>query len=66
MSTTVWMNTHTHTQKAVALLQKKGKADGSYIVRPNSRKPGYYALTLVYNGMPYHYEIVCEVGECDM
>ena len=31
-------------------------------MRPNSRRPGYYALTLVYNQMPYHYEIVCEVG----
>ena len=44
------------------LLQKRGKADGSFLVRPNSRRPGYYALTLVYNQMPYHYEIVCEVG----
>ena len=49
-------------QKAVALLQKKAKGDGWFLVRPNSRRPGYYALTLVYNNMPYHYEIVCEVG----
>ena len=49
------------TQKAVALLQKRAKSDGWFLVRPNSRRPGYYALTLVYNSMPYHYEIVCEV-----
>ena len=54
--------THTHTQKAVTLLQKKGKADGSFLIRPNSRRPGYYALTLVYNSQPYHYEVVCEVS----
>lgn len=51
-------------QRAVALLQKRAKGDGWFLVRPNSRRPGYYALTLVYNSMPYHYEIVCEVREC--
>ena len=54
------LSLHT-TQKAVALLQKRAKGDGWFLVRPNSRRPGYYALTLVYNSMPYHYEIVCEV-----
>ena len=39
-----------------------GQADGSFLVRPNSRRPGYYALTLIYNQMPYHYEIVSEVS----
>ena len=50
-------------QQAVQLLQKRGKADGSFLVRPNSRRPGYYALTLMHNQTPYHYEIVCEVGQ---
>ena len=54
-------NTQLYVQKAVALLQKRAKGDGWFLVRPNSRRPGYYALTLVYNNMPYHYEIVCEV-----
>ena len=49
------------SQKAVQLLHKMGQADGSFLVRPNSRRPGYYALTLIYNQMPYHYEIVSEV-----
>ncbi len=44
------------------LLQKKGKGDGSFLIRPNSRRPGYYALTLMYNAQPYHYEVVCEVS----
>lgn len=52
---------HTLTQRAVQLLQKKGKGDGSFLIRPNSRRPGYYALTLMYNSQPYHYEVVCEV-----
>ena len=52
----------TSLQRAVALLQKTGQADGSFLVRPNSRRPGYYALTLIYNQMPYHYEIVSEVS----
>ena len=51
-------------QQAVQLLQKRGKADGSFLVRPNSRRPGYYALTLMHNQTPYHYEIVCEVSQC--
>lgn len=55
---------HYIMQRAVALLQKRAKGDGWFLVRPNSRRPGYYALTLVYNSMPYHYEIVCEVKEC--
>ena len=46
------------------LLHKRGKADGSFLIRPNSRRPGYYALTLMHNQTPYHYEIVCEVSEC--
>lgn len=59
-TTIEWLHKATDRNKAVALLQKKGKADGSFLARPNSRRPGYYALTLVYNQMPYHYEIVCE------
>lgn len=52
-------------QKAVTMLTRKGgQADGSFLIRPNSRRPGYYALTLIYTQMPYHYEIVCEVSRC--
>lgn len=55
-----------YPQKAVTMLTRRGgQGDGSFLVRPNSRRPGYYALTLVYNQMPYHYEIVCEVGQCN-
>ena len=49
------------SQSAVELLRKKGQVDGSFLVRPNSRKPAHYALTLVHNQMPFHYEIICEV-----
>lgn len=45
------------------LTRRGGQGDGSFLIRPNSRRPGYYALTLVYNQMPYHYEVVCEVSE---
>lgn len=51
-------------QRAVTMLTRRGgQGDGSFLIRPNSRRPGYYALTLVYNQMPYHYEVVCEVSE---
>ena len=60
----VFITNYMYMQRAVALLQKRAKGDGWFLVRPNSRRPGYYALTLVYNSMPYHYEIVCEVKEC--
>ncbi len=48
--------------QAVQFLQRRGKADGSFLIRPNTRRPGYYALTLIYNQLPYHFEIVCEVS----
>ena len=35
-------------------------SDGLFLIRPNSRKAGSYALTLVYKQTPYHYEVVCE------
>lgn len=59
-TTAEWLHKVIDRNTAVHLLQKRGLIDGSFVVRPNSRRPGYYALTLVYNQMPYHYEIVCE------
>jgi len=45
------------------MLTKRGHhGEGTFLIRPNSRRPGYYALTLLFNAMPYHYEIVCEVS----
>ncbi len=48
--------------QAVQFLQRRGKADGSFLIHPNTRRPGYYALTLIYNQLPYNFEIVCEVS----
>jgi tyrosine-protein kinase len=59
-STAEWLHKAIDRSQAVQLLQKMGQADGSFLVRPNSRRPGYYALTLIYNQLPYHYEIVSE------
>ena len=48
-------------QAAVETLKQRGMSDGLFLIRPNSRKAGSYALTLVYKQTPYHYEVVCEV-----
>jgi tyrosine-protein kinase len=60
-NTSEWLHKVLDRNRAVELLRDNGQVDGSFLVRPNSRKPGYYALTLVCKQMPYHYEIICEV-----
>lgn len=60
-TTAEWLHKATDRNRAITMLTRRGGlGDGSFLVRPNSRRPGYYALTLLFNQMPYHYEIVCE------
>lgn len=44
------------------MLHENGALDGMFLVRPNSRSPNSYALTLMLDRKPYHYEIVSEVS----
>ena len=48
-------------QRAVLTLREKGSNEGLFLVRPHSSKPNHYALTVMYQNTPYHFEIVCQV-----
>ena len=43
------------------MLASKGSPDGMFVVRPHSSKPNHYALTVMYQMVPYHFEIVSQV-----
>ena len=43
------------------MLASKGSLDGMFVVRPHSSKPNHYALTVMYQMVPYHFEIVSQV-----
>ena len=44
------------------MLASKGAMDGMFVVRPHSSKPNHYALTVMFQKTPYHFEIVSEVS----
>ena len=52
------MHKNLSRDEANKLLEKHGLSDGLFLVRPNSKRAGYYALSLVENKMPYHFVIV--------
>ena len=60
MNTNDFLHKAIDRNAAVETLKQRGMSDGLFLIRPNSRKAGSYALTLVYKQTPYHYEVVCE------
>ena len=53
-----WLHSNLSREDANNLLEKHGLSQGLFLVRPNSKRAGYYALSLVDNKIPYHFVIV--------
>lgn len=53
-----WLHSNLSREDATNLLEKHGLSQGLFLVRPNSKRAGYYALSLVDNKIPYHFVIV--------
>ena len=53
-----WLHSNLSREDANSLLEKHGLSQGLFLVRPNSKRAGYYALSLVDNKIPYHFVIV--------
>lgn len=53
-----WLHTGLSRQIANNLLENNGMKDGLFLVRPNSKRAGYYALSLAEGNVPYHFVIV--------
>ncbi|KAI6651283.1 Protein tyrosine kinase [Oopsacas minuta] len=53
-----WLHPNLSREDANNLLEANGLSQGLFLVRPNSKRAGYYALSLVDNKIPYHFVIV--------
>ena len=53
-----WLHSSLSREEANTLLEENGLSQGLFLVRPNSKRVGYYALSLVDNKIPYHFVIV--------
>ena len=53
-----WLHSNLTREDANTLLEENGLSQGLFLVRPNSKRVGYYALSLVDNRVPYHFVIV--------
>ncbi|XP_015602408.1 tyrosine-protein kinase Shark [Cephus cinctus] len=52
-----WYHGTLDRSEAIALLQKHGNIDGSFLVRFSDRHGGSYVLTVMYHGQAYHFQI---------
>ena len=53
-----WLHSNLSREDANTLLEENGLTQGLFLVRPNSKRAGYYALSLVDDRVPYHFVIV--------